>query len=125
MQTKQRHGCLTAWLIMMMIGNASAALLYLLAEPKQLPNSAIQLNSTTTSLLCLVALINLSFAIGLWFWKKWAFRGFILTGILMFFTNLNMGIGIANASIGLFGVIVMIFVLQIKRDGKNGWENLD
>jgi hypothetical protein len=125
MQTKQRHGCLTAWLIMMMIGNASAALLYLLSEPKQLPNSPIELNSTTMILLSLLSLFNLCFAFGLWYWKKWAFYGFALTASLMFFTNLNMGIDIASASLGMIGIVLLYLVLQIKSNEKSGWENLE
>ena len=125
MQTKQRHGCLTAWLILMMIGNAATALLYLLAEPKQLPSSPIELNRTTMVLLCLLSIINLSFAVGLWYWKKWAFFGFTLTAVLMFFTNLNMGIDIASAALGLIGIVFLYLVLQIKHNGISGWDNLE
>lgn len=125
MQTKQRHGCLTAWLILMMIGNAATALIYLLTEPKQLPNSPIELNRTTMTLLCLVSLINIIFAVGLWYWKKWAFFGFGLTAVLMFITNLNMGIDIASAALGLIGIMLLFLVLQIKQNEKSGWENLE
>lgn len=105
--------------------NAATALLYLFAEPKQLPNSPIELNRTTMVLLCLLSVINLSFAVGLWYWKKWAFFGFTLTAVLMFFTNLNMGIDIASAALGLIGIVFLYLVLQIKHNGISGWDNLE
>ena len=77
------------------------------------------------TLLCLVSLINIIFAVGLWYWKKWAFFGFGLTAVLMFITNLNMGIDIASASLGLIGIMLLFLVLQIKHNGISGWDNLE
>ena len=77
------------------------------------------------TLLCLVSLINIIFAVGLWYWKKWAFFGFALTAVLMFITNLNMGIDIASAALGLIGIMLLFLVLQIKQNEKSGWENLE
>jgi hypothetical protein len=72
-----------------------------------------------------LSVINLSFAVGLWYWKKWAFFGFTLTAVLMFFTNLNMGIDIASAALGLIGIVLLFMVLQIKQNGISGWDNLE
>jgi uncharacterized membrane protein (DUF2068 family) len=126
MQTKQRHGCLTAWLILMMIGNALVSLVYFFIDPKLFPKgTAIELNKTTTILLGLLSLINLIFAIGLWFWKKWAFYGFAMTAGLMFFTNLNMGVDVLSSSTSFIGIMLLFYVLQIRQNGISGWENLE
>jgi len=125
MEQKQRHGCLTAWLILMMIGNALSALIYFAINPKLLEPQGIIMTKEQMILLACLGIINLSFAVGLWFWKKWAFYGFAVSGFLMFLTNLNMGTDIVSASLGLVGVLLLFSVLQMKKGKTSGWENLE
>ncbi|MBT8272043.1 MAG: hypothetical protein KJO25_08370, partial [Bacteroidia bacterium] len=84
---KPRHGCVTAWLILMIVANAFSAITYLfmgniISEnlPNSIPNSVILL-------LGLVSIVNLVFAIMLFKWKKWAFWGFAGTSIIALIIN--------------------------------------
>jgi hypothetical protein len=122
---KQRHGCLTAWLIMMMIGNAFVSLGLLVLDPKLLQEQDPTMTKERMLLLAILGTINFSFAIGLWFWKKWAFYGFALSGFLMFITNINMGVDALSAALGLVGIFLLYSILQMKQGETSGWENLE
>lgn len=125
MEQKQRHGCLTAWLILMMIGNAISTLAYLVLDPKALENQGVTMTKEQMIILAFLGILNLSFAIGLWFWKKWAFYGFAISGFLMFLTNLNLGVDIISSAFGLVGVMLLYTILQMKTNDKSGWDNLE
>lgn len=122
---KQRHGCLTAWLIFIIIGNALSSLVYFLIDPSFFKKHGLEITKEEMIIIGFLGIINLSFAIGLWFWKKWAFFGFALSGLLMFFTNLNKGLDLASASLGLVGVLLLFSILQMKQGEKSGWEQMD
>jgi hypothetical protein len=122
---KQRHGCLTAWLIMMMIGNAFISLTLLFIDPKLLQQQDSTMTKEKMLLLAILGIINISFAIGLWYWKKWAFHGFALSGVLMFITNVNMGQDVFSSALGLIGILLLYSVLQMKQGDTTGWENLE
>lgn len=122
---KKRHGCLTAWLIMMIIGNALGSFAYLILEPNVLANEDIIMTKEQMVLLGILGFINLSFAIGLWYWKKWAFYGFALSGFLMFITNLNMGMDFVSSALGMVGVMLLFSILQMKQGETSGWDNLE
>lgn len=122
---KQRHGCLTAWLLMIIIGNAFISLLLLVVDPKLIQQQDNTMSKEKMVLLAILGLINITFAIGLWHWKKWAFYGFALSGFLMFITNLNMGLDIVSSALGLVGVFLLFSILQMKQAEISGWENLE
>lgn len=120
---KQRHGCLTAWLILMIIVNAATALFYLLgsaAIKQNFPSAPVW----TFPVLAVVGIANVVCAVALFQWKKWGFFGFIATSIIAFVVNLTVGVNIVQASIGLVGVALLYGVLQIGKE-RNGWLQLD
>lgn len=125
MEEKKRHGCLTAWLIMLMVANSLSALVYFIIDPKLLETQGIFMGKEQMILLGFLGIINLSFAIGLWFWKKWAFYGFAISGGMMFLTNLNLGTDAVSASLGLVGVLLLFSLLQMKNGETSGWEQLE
>jgi len=92
-QIKQRHGCLTASLVLMIIVNSLVALIYLLGS------EAIRQNLPTVPgwafpVLILLSIANLVCAIALFKWKKWGFFGFTGTAVVAFAINLVSGINI-------------------------------
>ncbi|MGV9003836.1 hypothetical protein [Flavobacterium sp.] len=125
MEEKKRHGCLTAWLIFMMIGNALSSLIYFIISPKLLEPQGIVMTKEQMILLGFLGIINLAFCVGLWYWKKWAFYGFAISGSMMFLTNLNLGTDLVSASLGLVGVLLLFSLLQMKKGEKSGWEQLE
>lgn len=120
---KERHGCLTAWLILMILANGFTALvtpLSVASIQETLPNFPTWVVWPIT----LIAVLNVAYAVALFNWKKWGFYGFVLNAVLAFGLNLYAGIGIPQAIIGLFGIAVLYGVLQIGSP-KSGWAQMD
>jgi len=120
---KQRHGCLAAWLIAMVVMSTFAVFVYFLAGGfllEMLPEAS----AWSIYALAALALFNLGFAFALWNWKKWGFWGYCATSAAAFVINLVIGTGIGPSLMGLFGLVILYGVLQIGRDNK-GWPQLE
>ena len=122
---KQRHGCVTAWLIIMIIVNSLTAIIYLFASEliaKKLPGDV---STPMIILLGILGLINVGFSILLFQWKKIGFWGFTITSIGVLIINLSIGLGIGQSLFGLVGIAFLYGVLQIKKNDVTTWENLE
>jgi hypothetical protein len=122
-QIKQRHGCLTAWLILMIVANSLVALVYLLGSTsmrQQLPHAP----GWVFPVLALLCIVNLVCAIALFKWKKWGFFGNVGTTIVTFAINVAIGISIVQAVLGLIGLAILYGVLQIGKE-KKAWPQLE
>ena len=120
---KRRHGCLTAWLIFMLIGNSLGLLLYLTsgaAIQQELPGAP----DWIIPVLTILVLLNIIFTIALFLWKKWGFWGFVGTSIVALIVNLSIGINPAQSVLGLVGIAILYGVLNIGDDNK-GWSQLE
>ena len=126
-ETKDRHGCLTAWLVLTLIANAITAFSYA-ALTLLRPSAAhsAQPHSPTWARFVLMAgcIANIVFAVALFRWKRWGFLGFLVTTILALAINLSIGIKPAFVIIGASGIIILYGVLQIG-DDKKGWDQLE
>jgi hypothetical protein len=120
---KQRHGCLTAWLVLVIVSNSVVTLIYLLGS------SSIARTIPTTRgwlipVLGVLGAANVAFAIALFLWKRWGFYGFVATSAIAFAINLAIGINVVQAVFGLAGVAILYAVLQIGNENK-GWPQLE
>ena len=125
METKKRHGCVTAWLILMIVLNALTAVTWFFFNDVFREQIGEGVNKNTMLALGLIGLLNLVFAIMLFRWKKWAFWGFLITSLIAFGINLSLGLGIGQSAMGLLGIIVLYAVFQIKADGRTAWSYLE
>jgi len=131
---RQRHGCVTSWLTLMIIANSLIAMSYLFASgtiTKSLPNAPVWVFRVSG----VVALANVVFAVALFRWRKWGFWGFVAVTVLALLLNL-IAIFSPNQSPnrtfgGLFvilsaplGVAILYGVLQIGREN-NGWRQME
>lgn len=123
--TKLRHGCVTAWLILMIILNSITALVYLFASETISRNFPQGISNSSLTLLSVIGVLNTVFAVLLFRWKKWAFWGFAITSIITFIINLSIGIGIGQAIFGFAGVAILFGIMQIERNGVSAWKNLE
>jgi len=122
-ELKQRHGCLSAWLVLMIFLNSLTALIYLFGSAffnKALPSAP----AWAFPVMALGAIVNVVCAVSLFRWKKWGFHGFVATSIVAFAMNLVVGASAATALFGLTGIAVLYGVLKIGGD-KNGWSQLE
>jgi len=120
---KQRHGCLTAYLVFMIIANSASALIYLVGSEgirRNLPN----MPEWAFPVLIVGGIFNLSCAIALFRWKKWGFWGFVASAVTVSFVNLYIGLAPSSALGGLVGVAFLYGVLRIGKE-REGWSQLD
>ncbi len=122
---KQRHGCVTAWLITMIVLNSLGALLYLLASEWVAKNLPHNVSTSTILLLGVIEIGNVVFSVLLFQWKKIGFYGFVMTSIVALIINLSIGTGAAQSVFGILGIALLYGVLQIKKDNVTAWENLE
>jgi hypothetical protein len=123
--SKQRHGCVTAWLILMIIANSLTAILYLFAGDMIAQNFPGGISNFMLILLAILGVGNVIFSILLFKWMKIGFWGFLATSIAVLVVNLSIGLGIVQSLFGLVGIVVLYGVLQIKKDNVSAWTNLE
>jgi len=123
--TKQRHGCVTAWLILMIIINSLTAVLYLFAGDMIAQNLPGGISKPMMIILAILGVGNVIFSILLFKWMKIGFWGFVVTSIAALAVNLSIGLGIVQSFIGLIGIAVLYGVFQIKKDNVSAWTNLE
>ena len=119
---KNRHGCLTAWLVLMIIANSATALRYLLGS-RAIRQAIPNMPGWAFPVLIVMSLFNLVCAIALFQWKKWGFWGFCASSIVALVVNLSVGLG-TGAFVGLLGILLLYGALHIGKENK-GWPQLD
>jgi hypothetical protein len=123
--SKLRHGCLTAWLVLVIVVNSLTAFV-LLFKSEIITNSLpYDVSSAMIILLGISGIANVIFSIMLFKWKKIGFWGFVFTSLGVLFINLNIGLSIGQSLFGLVAVIILYGILHIKREGVTGWSNLE
>lgn len=96
----ERGGCLTIWLVIMMILNAMTALTYFLG-------GVPWIGSGMAILLGLLCLVNVASAVGVWQWKRWGVYAFVATAVLATIANILLGISLYIAVVGLVGPVIL------------------
>ncbi|MFC5195367.1 hypothetical protein ACFPH8_08525 [Bizionia hallyeonensis] len=122
---KQRHGCVTAWLILMIVVNAITALSYLIAGDSVSESFPGSVSNFTLIILALLGIANVIFAVLLFQWNKLGFWGFLSTSLVALLINLSIGIPIGQSLLGLLGIVILYAVLQIKREHVPAWDYLE
>ncbi|HCS38553.1 MAG TPA: hypothetical protein DIW44_03075 [Anaerolineaceae bacterium] len=113
---KNRHGCLTAYLIFMILANTGALIMYLVQEYNFAP--------WVIPTLIVLLLSNITVTIALFMWKRWGFLLVCFNATASFVINLIIGVSILQALMGFVGIGVLYGVLQIGKNNK-GWPQLD
>ncbi len=124
-QNKERHGCVTAWLILMIVLNSLVALLYLFTSDKIAANLSEDVSGPMIILLGFMSIINVICAALLLKWKKIGFWGFLISSIAVLAINLSIGLSVTQSLIGLAGIAILYAVLQIRKNEISAWEQLD
>ena len=117
-QQKVRHGCLTAYLILMIWGGlATLYTSYGLIQSQTMPlwQKLFAVSATISSIIWIIALFK---------WKKWGFWGWCLTVVALIIYNLMVGDSIVAAFYPLVGLGILYGVLQIGGENK-GWNQLE
>jgi hypothetical protein len=122
---KQRHGCVTAWLIFMIVANSLTAGIYLFAKELVTKSLPVDVSTPMIILLGVIGIANIIFSIMLFQWKKLGFWGFAITTAGALIINIIIGLSIGQSLFGLAGIAILYGVLQIKQGNVTAWENLE
>jgi hypothetical protein len=110
----QRHGCLTAILIVFGLLSALAALANLVlagAIARNLPN-APEWAPQGVMAMGILGIVAVTALVGLWFWKKWALYLYIVMALVVCSINFRLA-GFGPSIMGLIGAgLVALFVLR-------------
>lgn len=117
---KRRHGCLTAWLVLMLVTNGGLALVYLLYGRRI--GDAVGVDRSQIVFLALIGVVNVVCAIALLSWKRWGFWGFVASSVVVFVINVINGV-IVSALFGLVGIVVLWTFLQ--SGNPKAWDQLE
>jgi hypothetical protein len=107
---RKRGGCLTAFLILMLVANPLTAGYYVLAGEtvrQSLPN----LPGWAIPVLAVAAVLNFVFAVGVWMWKRWGVYGLFVSAALVFVLNTFI-VGILPALVGIIGPVILFFLIR-------------
>lgn len=121
---KERHTFATIWLVWIIIANAYTALrlLYSALITNCYPDITVPMQIVTA----LVTIVSIFFIIQILRWKMIGFTGYVATIVVVLVISLFIG----NSSIirliyVIAGIAILYGVLQIKKNGKSAWENLE
>ena len=109
----KRGGCLSAFLIAMIIFNPVTGIYYLFILDKVkvlFPNARI----IYFYLLILFAFINTGLAIATWQWKKFGVIGFWISAFLILIINLMIGVDLIRSFMGLLGPFILTLLVRQK-----------
>ena len=121
---KQRHGCVTTWLLLIIITNSILAFLSLFLSEYMAEEILTGAPPSLLILIGIISLANVVFAVLLFRWMILGFWGFLGTSIIGVILNLAMGVGIGQSLFGLAGVYILYRILQIKKDNVSTWDHL-
>jgi len=134
---KKRHGCLTAWLVLLIIFHTftilGSVITYFLFDPEllsQMPGMpAFDMPTWLIVVAAIYGVVCLVVTIALFAWRKWAFWGFI--GINILYIAILMLTGrpvleiVTNTISGILSIVILFAVLQIGGEDKKGWTQLE
>jgi hypothetical protein len=122
---KERHGCVTTWLVFMIVANSLIGLIYLLVPESISKEMEVKIPIYILSILGLIAIANVVFSLALFKWKLWGFYGFIVSSLASFIINLLIGTEAVQSVMGLIGIAFLYGVLQIKKNNISAWNYMD
>ena len=111
---KKRHGCVTTWLIILLIGSTLGVL--------------VNLGTGffwPFNLLLLMSIVNIVCVILMFDWKIIGFWGLSISAVIIFMINLTYGVELPTAIGGLLSPVILYGILQIKRNNISSWDQLD
>jgi uncharacterized membrane protein len=108
-----RGGCLTAWLVLMIIVGLGVSLVYFL-RPDSMMTRYPRLSRGGVVLLGVATFANVVLAILIWNWRRVGVWGFIALAVLVFPFNLYIGVSLLPSLIGLVGPAILVALVWPK-----------
>jgi hypothetical protein len=104
---KERGGCLTAYLVFLMIGAVVSGLRFLTLSSDETNN----ISSDFLIILIAVVLAHIACIVGLWNWKRWGYYGLLLSYGIGFVVGL-LANELSSVVGGLVGGLILLTLMQ-------------
>jgi hypothetical protein len=119
---RKRHGCLTVWLVIIILFSLAAIIIVI---PKGNPNLPDILPGWVVAISITFSLLNIVFAVALFMWKKWGFWGFCAVAVVDFTISIIAGELFIFSLVGLcLRLFILYIALTIGGDNK-AWSQLE
>lgn len=125
MRNKERHGCLTAWLIYLIISSAIISYVCFFKTIVLFQNLPEEYSENVSLIVGSVGILNIFFCYLLFKWIKLGFWGLIATNFIMIIIQLMNGSDLIRPTLGVSCIIMLYFILQRKKNNISGWDNLE
>ncbi len=107
---KQRGGCLTALLVLMMIANPLVGLMYIVSGDAI--QRALHAPAWAIPVLGGASMLNFVWAVGVWKFKRWGVYGFLAMAAVALIVNFTIGVAPMQAVLGLIGPAILIALVR-------------
>ena len=112
----RRSGCLTAWLLLMILGGLIGALSYLTGGAmvqRGFQQAHVRAPSSGVMFwMALLSLANVACAVAVWRWKRWGFYAVLAIAVLGIVTNAAIGFSVGTLLFSLIGPAILYFLLR-------------
>ena len=125
MQKKQRHGCLTAWLIYLMIAYSFSTFFYFFKTDEMSKIAQYQISEDMMLIHSSLGLLGIIFSIMLFRWVKLGFWGILTISVILFVLQLLNSNRIMSPIFIVICLIILFSLLQLKKANVSGWNNLE
>lgn len=118
----ERPGCISAYLILGIIGNCICGLFYMFLISS--PIKAIKILQDVLMLFVILIALNIYFCVKLFLYKKSGFYGLTIGTLAGCLINLYNGLSPVICILGLGGIPLLYAVLQARSNGIPFWKRL-
>ena len=124
MKGKIRYWGVTAWLVVIIAVNITTIIAHTFFADQILITKyeSIRLHQ---HVLVLLSALNVVFAWAILQWKRWGFKGIIISVVLIFCASINLDLPAFPIMFWISGPIVLFILLQRPAQGTTTWDQLE
>lgn len=125
MKNKQRHGCLTAWLIYLIIAYSIGSLGLFFGSERIYKRLPYLTSENSLLIVASIGLFNVAFSFFLLKWIKLGFWGLLLTNIILLIIQINGSDNLIYPIVTVIYLLILYGLLKLKKNDVSGWDNLE
>jgi uncharacterized membrane protein len=125
MRNKERHGCLTAWLIYLMIAYSIGSLSLFFGSESMYKRLPYLTSENTMLIVASIGIFNAMFSFFLLKWVKLGFWGLLSTNVVLLIIQINESDNLIYPIVTIIYLLILYVLLKLKKNYVSGWDNLD